>query len=60
MKKSYISDATNFITNLINEKPHIRKDQIAARKVWWDKKQDFEERERISQQKLPKKPYDYY
>ncbi len=57
---NYESDVTRFIRDFLDRHPEVRDKQQKARATWWDRPQDFEERKRLEQARVPKKPYEYY
>ena len=60
MKRSYISDTTNFLRDYLKKNPRVKSDQVKARSFWWDKPQDFVANTNKETEKIPKKPYEYY
>ncbi|MDA0359678.1 MAG: DUF3460 family protein [Proteobacteria bacterium] len=59
-KKPYESDTTTFIKSLFVNKPELRKQQLEARSLWWDREQDPKEQAELDKSKIKKKPYEYY
>ncbi|HUF20636.1 MAG TPA: DUF3460 family protein [Burkholderiales bacterium] len=58
--KGYESEITRFMREYLDKHPEVVEKQKKARATWWDRPQDFEERRRQQQAKVPKKPYEYY
>jgi hypothetical protein len=58
--KSYESEITRFMREYLEKHPEVTEKQKQARATWWDRPQDFDERRRLQQAKVPKKPYEYY
>ena len=59
-RELYESDTTRFIRDFLNKNPEIVEKQRAGRSMWWDRKQDREQRKQFDQASVPKKPYEYY
>ena len=60
MKRSYVSDTTNFLRDYLKNNPRVIEDQGKARSFWWDKPQNFPSNIAKENEKIPKKPYEYY
>ncbi|HEX4984807.1 MAG TPA: DUF3460 family protein [Burkholderiales bacterium] len=58
--KNYESEATLFIRDFLKKHPEVVENQRRNRTTWWDRPQDFRERERLAAAKVPKKSYEYY
>jgi hypothetical protein len=58
--KNYESEATQFIRDFLKKHPEEVDKQRQARTTWWDRPQDFKERDRLAAAKVPKKGYEYY
>ena len=58
--KNYESDTTQFIRDFLNKHPEVVDKQRQARATWWDRPQDFKERERLEDAEVPMKSYEYY
>jgi len=58
--KQYESEITKFIRDFLRKHPEVVDKQKRARATWWDRPQDFEERKRLEETEVPKKPYEYY
>jgi hypothetical protein len=58
--KNYESEATQFIRDFLNRHPEVVDKQRLARTTWWDRPQDFKERERFEKAEVSKKGYEYY
>ncbi len=59
MAKSYESDTTRFLRDLLQEKPHIAEEQRKGRGLWWDKKLDLDMLRRSRESGVPVSPYAY-
>jgi hypothetical protein len=60
METEYVSDHTKFMRELFKKDPKLLEKQLVARGMWWDKKQDLEERKRFKESDVPQKPYVYF
>ncbi|MBY0498156.1 MAG: DUF3460 family protein [Nitrosomonas sp.] len=60
MDYSYESDHTKFMREYLEKNPEIRDKRAEARNMWWDKKQDLQERKRFEESEVPMKPYVYF
>jgi Protein of unknown function (DUF3460) len=60
METEYESDHTKFMRELLKKDPKLPEKQLAARGMWWDKKQDLEQRKRFKESDVPQKPYVYF
>ena len=58
--KNYESETTQFIRDFLNKHPEELDKQRQARATWWDRPQDFKERERLEDAEVPMKSYEYY
>ena len=58
--KNYESEATQFIRDFLKKHPEEIEKQRQNRTTWWDRPQDFKERARLADAKVPKKGYEYY
>lgn len=58
--KNYESETTQFIRDFLKKHPEVVDKQREARATWWDRPQDFKERERLEAAAVPKKSYEYY
>ena len=59
-QKNYESEATQFIRDFLKKHPEVPAKQQKARATWWDHPQNLDERKRLEQGNVPKKPYEYY
>ncbi len=58
---AYVSEATNFINEMLKSKPELRKKQKDLRETWWDVGFRDQEEEKIeAQTTLPHDSYAYY
>lgn len=55
----YESEATQFLTQLKNERPHLESEQQKGRSLLWDKQLDRKLQEGFKQSKVAQKPYVY-
>lgn len=60
METMYESEHTKFMRELLEKNPQLPEKQQAARAIWWDKKQDIDERKRFKESEVPQKPYVYF
>jgi len=60
MDYSYESEYTKFMREFLEKNPQLEEKRLAARNIWWDKKQDKEERKRFNESAVPMKPYVYF
>jgi hypothetical protein len=60
MLKNYESETTQFIRDFLKKHPEVVAKQEKARATWWDRPQDFKERDRLDSAEVPKKSYEYY
>jgi len=58
--KIYESETTQFIRDFLKKHPEVVDKQREARATWWDRPQDFKERDRLKTAEVPKKSYEYY
>jgi len=58
--KNYESETTQFLLDFLKKHPEVVEKQKKARTTWWDRPQDFKERERLDAAAVPKKSYEYY
>lgn len=56
----YESEHTKFIRELMEKNPQLAEGQQVARAIWWDKKQDIDERKRFKESEVPQKSYVYF
>jgi hypothetical protein len=57
--RTYVSETTQFLRNLITEQPHIVEEQKKGRSLWWDRKLDLEEQRRFREANVRQKAYVY-
>ena len=55
----YVSEFTQFITELKAAKPQLEADQRKGRAIWWDHPQDPDTQARQKASKVPQAPYVY-
>lgn len=55
----YESEATQFLTQLKNERPHLENEQLKGRSLLWDKQLDAKQQEDFKKAKVPQKAYVY-
>lgn len=56
----YKSDATQFLDQLVAEKPELEQQRLDNRNLLWDVKLDAAEQAGFEAAKVAKKPYTYY
>jgi len=56
----YESETTRFLRELLDKNPQLVEQQKRNRLTWWDRPQDFKERDRLDSAEVPKKSYEYY
>lgn len=56
----YQSEITKFIEGLKKERPQIEQNQVAGRRIWWDRPQDLDTAQRNRQSHVPPQGYVYY
>jgi hypothetical protein len=59
MTMQYESEATQFLTQLKTERPHLENEQKKGRSLLWDKQLDRKLQEDFAQAKVAQKPYVY-
>jgi hypothetical protein len=58
--RHYVSEHTQFIRELVKEKPDLPRKQREGRAIWWDKTpQELAERTRMDERSVPQRPYVY-
>ena len=58
--RNYVSDHTQFMKKLMEEKPDLPAKQREGRDIWWDKTpQDLQERRRMDEGRIEQPPYVY-
>jgi hypothetical protein len=58
--RGYVSEHTQFIKKLIDEKPDIPRQQREGRDIWWDKTPDeLFERRRMDEGRVAQRAYVY-
>ena len=58
--RNYVSEHTQFIRKLIEEKPDLARKQREGRSIWWDKTPDeLAERRDMDERSVPQRPYVY-
>jgi len=55
----YESDATRFLKELKQSRPHLEEEQRKGRAIWWDKPQDASTQAGFKAARVPQKPYVY-
>ena len=56
----YESETTQFLRDLLRKQPEIAEQQRVGRAMWWDRRQDRDQRGEFESARVPKKPYEYY
>ncbi len=58
--RHYVSEHTKFISELLERKPQLAREQQKARAIWWDKRpRDLAERKDMDEARVPQQPYVY-
>lgn len=58
--RHYVSDHTEFMRQLLEQKPDLPKQQQEGRQIWWDKTpEDLEARKRMDEGRVPQGAYVY-
>jgi len=58
--RHYVSEPTEFLRKLIEEKPELDRERREGREIWWDKTPDeLMERRRMDERSVPQRPYVY-
>ena len=58
--RSYESDHTRFIRELMDKNPRLEQEQKKGRAIWWDKRpRDLAEGARMDEGRVPQAPYVY-
>jgi|JRYI01.1.fsa_nt_gb hypothetical protein len=59
--RHYVSEHTQFIREVLEEKPQVAVEQRKGRAMWWDKApRELAELRRMDQGRVPQKPYVYF
>ncbi len=59
INRTYESEATRFLRDLVTQKPELSEEQRKARAIWWDKKIDPEEARRQKESRVRQQAYVY-
>ena len=59
IKSGYESDATRLIRDLLHERPQLADEQAKGRALWWDRKLDLDQQQRIQAARVRQKGYVY-
>ena len=59
IKSGYESDATRLIRDLLHEQPQLADDQAKGRSLWWDRKLDLDQQQRVQASRVRQKGYVY-
>ena len=58
--RNYVSDHTQFIKKLMEEKPELPKQQREGREIWWDKTpQELSDLANMDERRVAQTPYVY-
>lgn len=60
INRSYVSDHTRFMNNLLEENPAWVEEQKSGRALWWDKQHDAREQGGFNAARVPQKAYVYF
>jgi len=56
----YVSETTQFLQEFLSKNPQVVEKQKKYRATWWDRPQDFDERKKLEESKVPQEGYVYY
>jgi hypothetical protein len=56
---AYESEITQFLKELLRQRPEIEIDQRRGRAIWWDKELDLQETQRLRESEVPQQAYPY-
>jgi hypothetical protein len=56
---NYVSDTTQFVRDLLAQRPHLVEEQRKARARWWDKQLDLTEEQKLAEAKVRQQAYVY-
>jgi hypothetical protein len=56
---AYESEITQFLKELLRQRPEIEVDQRRGRAIWWDKELDLQETQRLRESEVPQQAYPY-
>ena len=59
IKSGYESDATRLIRDLLHERPQLVDEQAKGRSLWWDRKLDLDQQQRVQASRVRQKGYVY-
>ena len=59
IKAGYESDATRLIRDLLHERPQLADEQARGRSLWWDRKLDLDQQQRVQSSRVRQKGYVY-
>jgi hypothetical protein len=59
IKSGYESDATRLIRDLLHERPQLADEQAKGRALWWDRKLDLDQQQRVQASRVRQKGYVY-
>ena len=58
--RHYVSEHTQFIRKLLEDKPDLAREQREGRAIWWDKTPtELSEVKRMDERRVPMAPYVY-
>ena len=52
-------DATRLIRDLLHERPQLADEQAKGRSLWWDRKLDLDQQQRVQASRVRQKGYVY-
>jgi len=58
--RNYVSETTQFLRELLAEKPQIEEERHKGRSMWWDKKLDPDQQRRDAASRIEQKAYVYF
>jgi len=59
INRTYESEATLFLRDLIKEEPRLTEERRKGRAIWWEKSLDADEMRRQKESQVAQKPYVY-
>lgn len=58
-KHGYVSDFEKFIDGYMEQHPEVQEDQQHGWYIWWDHRLDLAELDKLRDNEVPAKPYQY-
>lgn len=57
--KRYTSEFTDFMNDFLSSHPKVREGRKLGWRIWWERKVDLREAERVQADTVPRRPYHY-